>query len=153
MASFWTLFPVFFSYTASFGLWNWIFLLNKKASPHSFNQETLDKYWLKFKIQLAWSLDYKTKISTKKKYIYIEEEINEINKCDLQKKKEKRKQNKKATVRNLSEKWRKVRWDEALVSWRRRTHRKKVEERGRQHKMTKMRGNLKLRRVEIEECD
>ena len=63
------------------------------------------------------------------------------------------KQNKKATVRNLSEKWRKVRWDEALVSWRRRTQRKKVEETGRQHKMTKMRGNLKLKRVEIEECD
>ena len=95
MASFWTLFPVFFSYTASFGLWNWIFLLNKKASPHSFNQETLDKYWLKFKIQLAWSLDYKTKISTKKIYIYIEEEINEINKCDLQKKKKKESKTKK----------------------------------------------------------
>ena len=152
MASFWTLFPVFFSYTASFGLWNWIFLLNKKASPHSFNQETLDKYWLKFKIQLAWSLDYKTKISTKKIYIYRRR--NKWNKqMWLTKKKEKRKQNKKATVRNLSEKWRKVRWDEALVSWRRRTHRKKVEERGRQHKMKKMRGNLKLRRVEIEECD
>ena len=89
MASFWTLFPVFFSYTASFGLWNWIFLLNKKASPHSFNQETLDKYLLKFKIQLAWSLDYKTKISTKKEK-KIEEEINEINKRDLQKKRKKK---------------------------------------------------------------
>ena len=45
----------------------WIILSNKKPSPHSFNQETLGKYWPKFKIQLAWSLDYKTKISTKKK--------------------------------------------------------------------------------------
>ena len=59
-------------------------------------------------------------------------------------------------MRNLSEKWRKVRWDEALISWivEEDAHRgKKVEERGRQHKMTKMRGNLKLslRRVEIEE--
>ena len=66
------------------------------------------------------------------------------------------KQNKKAKVRNLSEKWRKVRWDEALISWtvEEDTHKgKKVEEWGRQHKMTKMKGNLKLsmRRVEIEE--
>ena len=27
--------PCFFSYTASFGLWNWITLLNRKPSPHS----------------------------------------------------------------------------------------------------------------------
>ena len=39
------------------------------------------------------------------------------------------------------------------LGWRRRTQRKKVEQRGRQYKMTKMRGNLKLRRVEIEEFD
>ena len=44
----------------------WIILSNKKPSPHSFNQETLSKYRPKFKIQLAWSLDYKTKISNKK---------------------------------------------------------------------------------------
>ena len=73
----------FFSYTVSFGLWNWIILSNKKPSPHSFNQETLGKYRPKFKIRPAWSLDCKTKISTKKK---IEEERNEINKRALQKK-------------------------------------------------------------------
>ena len=49
-----------------FGLWNWIILSNKKPSPHSFNQETFDKYQPKFKIRLVWSLDCKTKISTKK---------------------------------------------------------------------------------------
>ena len=76
--------PYFFSYTASFGLWNWITLSNKKPSPHSLNQETLSKYRPKFKIRPAWSLDYKTKISTKKKK--KEEERNEINKCTLQKK-------------------------------------------------------------------
>ena len=59
-----------------FGLWNWIILSNKKPLPHSFNketlgnsfnQETLGKYRSKFKIRPAWSLDCKTKISTKKK--------------------------------------------------------------------------------------
>ena len=60
-------------------------------------------------------------------------------------------------MRNLSEKWRKVRWDEALISWaiEEDAHKgkKKVEERGRQHKMIKMKGNIKLslRRVEIKE--
>ena len=134
-----------------FGLWNWIILSNKKPSPHSFNQETFDKYQPKFKIRLVWSLDCKTKISTKKEK-KIQEEKNETNKCTLKKNKAKQKSHSEK-VRNLSEKWKKVRWDEAPVSWRRHTQRKKVEERGRQHKMTKMRGNLKLRRVEIEDCD
>ena len=49
-----------------------------------------------------------------------------------------------------------IRWSTGSLlplGWRRRTQKKKVEQRGRQHKMTKMRGSLKLRRVEIEECD
>ena len=75
---------------ASFGLWNWIILSNKKPSPHSFNQETLGIYRPKFKIQPAWSLDCKTKISTKKKKQKIEEEINEIKKRTLHKKKKKK---------------------------------------------------------------
>ena len=44
-------------------------------------------------------------------------------------------------------------WTLLPLGWRRCTQSKKVEQRGRQHKMTKMRGNLKLRRVEIEEFD
>ena len=77
----------FFPYTASFGLWNWIILSNKKLLPHSFNQETLDKYQPKFQIRPTWSFDYKTKISTKKKKKEEEEEErNEVNKRTLQKK-------------------------------------------------------------------
>ena len=64
------------------------------------------KYWPKFKIQPVWSLDGKTKISTKKKK-GEEEERDEMNKCTLQQKqKQKPKKKKKPTMRNLSEKWR-----------------------------------------------
>ena len=100
------------------------------------------KYWPKFKIRSAWSLDCKTKTSTKE----IEEERNEINKCTLQ---QKQKQNKKIHGEKLE--WEVEKTDEMrqwyftvirLNCWRRRIG---ETQRGRQHKLTKMSGNLKLR--------